>query len=36
LNLQACLLHVHRPPRLYFEPLKLLNFDFDADTDLAS
>jgi hypothetical protein len=23
------------PPRLYFDPLKLLNFDFNADQDLA-
>ncbi len=22
---------VHGPPQLYFEPLKLLNFDFNAD-----
>jgi hypothetical protein len=24
---------IHGPPRLYFEPLKLLNFDFNADSD---
>jgi hypothetical protein len=29
----TCILSVHGPPRLYFEPLKLLNFDFYADTD---
>ncbi len=26
---------IHRPPRLYFELLKLLNFDFNADADPA-
>jgi hypothetical protein len=26
---------VHSPPRLYFEPLKLLNFDSNAYPDLA-
>jgi hypothetical protein len=26
---------VHGPPGLYFEPLKLLNFDFNADPDSA-
>jgi hypothetical protein len=25
----------HGPPRLYFEPLKLLNFDLNADPDPA-
>ncbi len=24
---------VHNSPRLYFEPLKLLHFDFDANPD---
>jgi hypothetical protein len=27
--------NVKSPPRLYFEPLKHLNFDFNADRDLA-
>ncbi len=26
---------VNIPPRLYFEPLKLLNVDFNADLDVA-
>jgi hypothetical protein len=26
---------VHGPTRLYFKPLKLLNFDFIADPDTA-
>jgi hypothetical protein len=27
---------IHGPPRLYFKPLKLLNFDFNADLDPAA
>jgi hypothetical protein len=26
---------LHVPPRLHFEPLKLLDFDFNADPDTA-
>jgi hypothetical protein len=33
LILQASTGSVHGPPRLYLEPLKLLNFDFNADQD---
>jgi hypothetical protein len=29
------MLNAHGPPRLHFEPLKLLNFDFNADPDPA-
>jgi hypothetical protein len=36
LGLQASVVSIHGPPRLYIEPLKLLNFDFDADPDPAS
>jgi hypothetical protein len=32
-SLQACIVSVHGHPQLYFEPLKLLNFDFNADPD---
>jgi hypothetical protein len=35
LNLHPSIFSVHGPPRLNFEPLKLLNFDFNADTDLG-
>jgi hypothetical protein len=31
LSLQASIVSVYGPPRLCFEPLKLLNCDFDAD-----
>jgi hypothetical protein len=30
---QAFDVSVHCPPRLNFEPVKLLNFDFNADPD---
>ncbi len=33
LTLQAPLVSAHGPPLLYFEPLKLLYFDFNADLD---
>jgi hypothetical protein len=33
LILQASIVSVHDPPRLCFEPLDLLNFDFNADPD---
>ncbi len=36
LSLQACIVSVHGPPRLYFKPLKLLNSDLNADSDPAS
>jgi hypothetical protein len=32
-SLRASIVSVHFHPRLYFEPLKLLNFDFNADSD---
>jgi hypothetical protein len=32
-TLHASIVSVHGPPRLHFEPLKRLNFDFDADPD---
>ncbi len=35
LSLQASIVSVHSLPRLYFEPLKLMNFDFNADLDQA-
>ncbi len=31
MSFQASILSVYGPPRLFFEPLKLLNFDFNAD-----
>jgi hypothetical protein len=34
-SLRASIMSVHCPPRLYFEPLKLLNVDFNADSDVA-
>ncbi len=34
LSLRALIVSVKDPPLLYFEPLKLLNFDFNADQDL--
>jgi hypothetical protein len=33
LSLQASISSVRGPLKLYFEPLKLLNFDFNADPD---
>jgi hypothetical protein len=33
LSLHAYIVSVHVPPRLHFEPLKLLNLDFKADPD---
>jgi hypothetical protein len=33
ISLHGFILSVHGPPRLHFEPRKLLNFDFDADPD---
>jgi hypothetical protein len=36
LSLQASIVSVHGPPRLYFEPLKLLAYEFNADPDSAS
>jgi hypothetical protein len=30
-NLYSSIVSVHDPPRLYFEPLKNLNFDLNAD-----
>ncbi len=33
LSLQASIVIVHGPPWLHFEPLKLLNVDFNADPD---
>ncbi len=35
MSLQASIVSVHGPPRLYVEPLKLMNFDFNADPDPA-
>jgi hypothetical protein len=35
LSLKASIVSVHSPQRLYFEPLKLLNFDLSVDPDLA-
>jgi hypothetical protein len=35
-SLQASIVSVHGPPRLYFEPLKLLVNEFNADPDSAS
>jgi hypothetical protein len=35
LSLQESIVSVHSPPRLCFEPLKLLNFDSNAYPDLA-
>ncbi len=36
-SLQASIVSVHGPPRLYiFEPLKLLVYEFNADPDSAS
>ncbi len=35
LSLHASIMSGHGPPRLYFEPLKLLNFDINADPDPA-
>jgi hypothetical protein len=35
LNLHASIVSVHCPPLLHVEPLKLLNFDFNADSDQA-
>jgi hypothetical protein len=34
LSLHPAIVSVHGPPRLHFEPLKLLNFDLNADPDL--
>jgi hypothetical protein len=34
LSEHAYIVSVHGPPRIHFEPLKLLNFDFIADSDL--
>jgi hypothetical protein len=33
LRLQTSIVRVNGPPRLHFEPLKLLNFDFNANAD---
>jgi hypothetical protein len=33
LSLQASIVSVHGTPWFYFQPLKLLNFDFNADPD---
>jgi hypothetical protein len=33
ISLQAFIVSVHGPPRLFFEPLKPLNFFFNADLD---
>jgi hypothetical protein len=33
LSLHASIVSVHGPPRLDYEPIKLLNFDFNADPD---
>ncbi len=33
LRLNASIMSVNGPPRLHFEPLYLLNFDFNADPD---
>ncbi len=35
LSLQASSVSIHVPPRLCFEPIKLLNFYFHADPNLA-
>jgi hypothetical protein len=35
LSLQTSIVSVHGPPRLYFSPLKVLNFDFNADQNSA-
>jgi hypothetical protein len=32
-TLQASIVSVHGPQRLYFEPVKLLKFDFNADPE---
>ncbi len=32
-SLRASILSIHGPLRLLFEPLKLLNFDFNSDPD---
>ncbi len=34
--LHASTVSIHGPPRLHFEPLRLLNFDLNADPDPAS
>jgi hypothetical protein len=33
LSLHASIVSVHGPPRLNFQPLKLLNLDFNVDSD---
>ncbi len=35
MSLQAPIMSVHGPLRLYFEPIKLLNFNSNADPDPA-
>ncbi len=35
LSFMASIQSVYDPPRLYFEPQKFLNFDFNADPDPA-
>jgi hypothetical protein len=35
LSPKVSIVSVHGPPQLYFEPLNLLNFDINADMDLA-
>ncbi len=35
LSLQASIVIVYGPPRLYFEPLKFLKLNSDADQDLC-
>ncbi len=33
MSLQAFIVIIHDPPRLHFEAVKLLNFDFNEDSD---
>jgi hypothetical protein len=35
LRFQASIVSAHGPPQFYFQPLKLVNFDFNADPDPA-